>query len=90
MAVDLSNITGTRLPVGASIKFPDGRSWTRETDNGDLDWSCRFVDPTKLSGSGTYETRGISDREVARELLCVITYSEPEVSSAMDPGRVGR
>lgn len=78
MAVELSNITGTRLPVGTTITLPDHRVWTRDTDNGDLDWSCRFVDPSKLSGSGTYETRGMSDREVARELLCIITYSEAD------------
>lgn len=75
MAVDLSNITGTRLPVGASIKFPDGRTWTRETDNGDKDWVCRYTFLVELGG---FQALEMSDQRVGQELLCAITYSESE------------
>lgn len=78
MAVDLSNVTGTRLPVGASIKFPDGRTWTRETDNGDKDWVCRYALPGSLVELGGYQTLEMSDQRVGQELLCAITYSESE------------
>lgn len=78
MAVDLSNITGTRLPVGASIKFPDGRTWTRETDNADKDWVCRYAFPGSLVELGGYQTLEMSDQRVGQELLCAITYSESE------------
>lgn len=74
MAVELSNITGTSMPVGASIKFPDGRSWTRGTDNGDKDWVCRYAFPGSLVELGGYQTLEMSDQRMGQELLCAITY----------------